>query len=59
MAKNKKKKMKTMSQSAFIKMAHSDCKKMQWVKGYKAKQKAKTYRVKRYLRTTNKRRKRC
>lgn len=59
MAKRTKKKMKTVSQSKFIKMAHSDCKKLQWVKGYKAKQKAKTYRVKRYLRTTNKRRKKC
>lgn len=55
----RKKKMKTMSQANFIKIAHRDCKKLQWVKGYKAKQKAKTYRVKRYLRTTTKRRKKC
>lgn len=54
-----KKKMKSMSQERFIKSAKSSCKKLQWVKGYTAHQKAKNYQVHRYLRTTNKRRKKC
>lgn len=58
MPKNKKK-MKTMSQKNFIKAAKKSCKKLQWVKGYTAHQKAKNYRAHRYLRTTNKRRKKC
>lgn len=55
----RKTKMKSMSKSKFIKAAKKDCKKLQWVSGYTAHQKSKAYRVKRYLRTTNKRRKKC
>lgn len=49
--------MKTMTEKLFREIAHATKRKMEWVKGYKAKQKAKTYKVKRYLRTKPIRRK--